>query len=242
MNVDHDDDLVARYRRMDDLVGEGEPPGLAARELEQEVAKLHAINADQPNTFVEAERNPCWLKAMQEEMTSITENKTWSLEDMSPGHRDIGLKWVFKLKRNEKGEVVKHKACLVAKGYVQKQGVDFEEVFTPVARLESVWLLLAIAAHHSWEVYHMDVKSAFLNGELKEIIYVQQPLGFMDNDNPDKVLHLHKALYGLRQAPRAWNVKLDSTLLWLKFKHCASEHGMYTHGHDWSWECTSTTL
>ena len=82
-------------------------------------------------------------------MTSITENQTWSLEDMPPGHRAIGLKWVIKLKRNEKEEVVKHKACLVAKGYVQKQGVDFEEVFASVARLESVRFLLAIEAHYS---------------------------------------------------------------------------------------------
>ena len=171
LDADHDDDLVARYRRMEDLVGGGEPPGLAARELE-EVAELHAVSADEPNTFAEAEKNPCWLKAMQEEMTSITENQTWSLEDMPPGHRAIGIKWVFKLKRNEKGEVVKHKAHLVAKGYVQKQRVDFEEVFAPVARLESVRLLLAIAAHHSWEVHHMDVKSTFLNGELKETVYV----------------------------------------------------------------------
>ena len=92
---------------------------------------------------------------------------------MLPGRRAIGLKWVFKLKRNEEREVVKHKACLVAKGYVQKQGVDFEEVSAPVARLEFVNLLLAIATHHSWEVHHMDVKSTFLNGELKEVIYVQ---------------------------------------------------------------------
>ena len=91
---------------------------------------------------------------------------------MPPGHRAIGLTWVFKLNRNKEREVVKHKARLVAKGYVQKQGVDFEEVFTPVARLESVRLLLAIAAHHSWEVHHMDVKSTFLNGELKETVYV----------------------------------------------------------------------
>ena len=168
---------------------------------------------------------------MQEEMTSIIENQTWSLENMPPGHRAIGLKWVFKLKRNEKGKVLKHKARLVAKGYIQKQGVDFEEVFVPVARLEFERLLLAIAAHCSWEVHHMDVKSAFLNGELKETIYAWQPPGFLDNDNPGKVLRLHKALYGLRQAPRAWNAKLDSTLLSLKFKHCASEHGMYTHDH-----------
>ena len=126
---------------------------------------------------------------------------------------------------------MKNKARLMAKGYVQKQGVDFEEVFAPVARLESVRLLLAIAAHYSWEVYHMDVKYAFLNGELKETIYIRQPPGFLDNDNSGKVLRLHKALYGLRQAPRAWNAKLDSTLLSLKFKGCASKHGIYTHGH-----------
>ena len=118
LDVDHDDDLVARYQRMEDLVGGGEPPGLAQRELEQEVAELYAISADEPNTFAEAERNPCWLKVMQEEMTSITDNQTWSLEDMSSRNRAIGLKWVFKLKRNEKEEVVKHKARLVAKGYV----------------------------------------------------------------------------------------------------------------------------
>jgi hypothetical protein len=144
--------------------------------------------------------------------------------------RSIGLKWVFKLKRNEEGQVVKHKAHLVTKGYVQKEGIDFNEVFVPVARLESVRLLLAIAAHHSWEVHHMDVKSTFLNGDLKEVVYVQHRPGFINDNNPDKVLRLHKALYGLRQAPRAWNAKLDNTLLSLGFKRCASKHGMYTRG------------
>jgi hypothetical protein len=137
---------------------------------------------------------------------------------------------VFKLKRNGDGQVVNHKARLVAKGYVQKEDVNFSEVFAPVARLESVRLLLAITAHHSWEVHHMDVKSGFLNGDLKEVIYVQQPPGFIDDNNPSKVLRLHKALYGLRQAPRAWNAKLDNTLLSLSFKRCISEHGMYTRG------------
>ena len=203
MDADHDDDLVARYSRMEDLVGEVEPPGLAVHELEQEMVELHAISADELNTFFEVERNPCWLKAMQEGMTSIIENRTWSLEDMPLGHRAIGLKWVYKLKRNKEGEVVKHKACLVAKCYVEKQEVDFEKVFALVARLESVRLLLAIVTHHSWKVHHMDVKSAFLNGELKETVYVRQPRGFLDNENPNKVLRLHKALYGLRQAPQA---------------------------------------
>jgi len=105
---------------------------------------------------------------------------------------------------------VKHKAHLVAKGYIQKQGDDIEEVFALVARLESIRLLLAIAAHHSWKVHHMDVKFTFLNDELKETIYVQQPPSFLEKDNPNKVLRLHKALYGLLQAQRAWNVKLDN--------------------------------
>ena len=106
---------------------------------------------------------------------------------MRSRHRAIGLKWVFKLNCNEEGEVVKH-THLVAKSYVWKQGVEFEEVFAPVARLESVCLLLAIAAHYSWEVHHMDVKSAFLDGELMETVYVRQPPSFLDNDNPNKVL------------------------------------------------------
>jgi len=118
----------------------------------------------------------------------------------------------------------------VAKGYVQRQGVDFEEVFAPVARLESVRLMLAIAAHWSWPVHHMDVKSAFLNGDLKEEVYVAQPPGFVDKHSPGKVLRLHKALYGLRQAPRAWNVKLDATLLSLGFRRSENEHGVYTRG------------
>jgi hypothetical protein len=134
------------------------------------------------------------------------------------------------VKIEEDDQVAKLKARLVAKGYVQKEGIDFSEVFAPMVRLESVRLLLAIVAHHSWEAHDMDVKSTFLNGDLKEVIYVQQPPSFIDDNNPDKVLCLHKALYGLRQAPRAWNAKLDSTLLSLGFKCCISKHGIYTRG------------
>jgi hypothetical protein len=134
---------------------------------------------------------------------------------------------VFKLKKNSAGEVIKHKARLVAKGYVQRAGVDFDEVFAPVARLDSVRLLLAIAAHAGWDVHHLDVKSAFLNGELEEEVYVTQPPGFERDGEEEKVLRLSKALYGLRQAPRAWNAKLDATLLSLGFQRCPSEHAVY---------------
>jgi hypothetical protein len=113
------------------------------------------------------------------------------------------LKWVFKVKRDPAGNIVKHKARLVAKGYAQIQGVGYDEVFAPVARLETVRLLLALAAQGQWEVHHMDVKSAFLNGDLHEEVYMQQPPSFSQPNSHGKVLRLKKALYGLKQAPRA---------------------------------------
>ena len=107
------------------------------------------------------------LCAMIEELQSIKENNTWSLVTLPKGHRPIGLKWVYNLKHDEKGDIIKHKARLVAKGYVQRHGVDFDEVFALVARMESVRVILILAAQLNWSVHHMDVKSAFLNGDLK---------------------------------------------------------------------------
>nr|GEY18901.1 ribonuclease H-like domain, reverse transcriptase, RNA-dependent DNA polymerase [Tanacetum cinerariifolium] len=129
-----------------------------------------------------------------------------------------GLKWVFKTKRDAKGKIIKYKARLVAKGYVQEPGIDFDEVFAPVARIETVRLILALAAYRGWQVHHLDVKSAFLHGDLKEEVYVIQPEGFIQQGNLGKVYKLTKALYGLRQVPRAWNMKLDQTLKSLDFK------------------------
>lgn len=118
---------------------------------------------------------------------------------------------MFKLKKNSFGEVIKHKARLMAKGYVQCTDIDFDEVCAVVARLDSVRLMLAVAARAGWEVHHLDVKSAFLNGDLDEEVYVSQPPGFVHDGEEQKVLHLHKALYGLRQALHAWNAKLAHT-------------------------------
>jgi hypothetical protein len=134
---------------------------------------------------------------------------------------------VFKVKKDPEGNVTKHKARLVAKGYAQREGVDFEEVFAPVARIETVRLLIALAARTGWKVHHMDVKSAFLNGDLCEEVYVQQPPGFVVEKGSGKVLKLRKALYGLRQAPRAWNARLDKELLKLGFVRSPHEHAVY---------------
>ena len=125
---------------------------------------------------------------------------------------------------------MKYKARLVAKGYVQRQGIDYEEVFAPVARIETVRLILALAANRSWKVHHLDVKTAFLNGELIEDVYVSQPEGFEKKGQEKMVLKLRKALYSLKQAPRAWNVKLDGSLKKIGFKKCVTEPVVYTRG------------
>lgn len=137
------------------------------------------------------------------------------------------MKWVYKLKPDAEGLLKKHKARLVAKGYVQQPGVDYEDAFAPVARIETIRLLIALAASNNWEIHHLDVKTAFLHGDLKEVVYVSQPEGFEVKGEEHKVYKLSKSLYGLRQAPRAWNTKLDQILKELKFIKCCKEQSVY---------------
>jgi hypothetical protein len=205
----HDDEEV-RFRTMENIIGDSAAPEMASCILDD--AELLLTSAEEPPTFAEAEKEANWRKAMLEEMKSIEENSTWELVDPPRGCRPIGLKWVFKVKRDEHGAIVKYKARLIARRFVQREGIDFEEVFAPVACMESVRLLLALAASNGWEVHHLDVKSAFLNGDLAEDVFVKQAPGFVVPGAEHKVLRLRKALYGLRQAPRAWNAKLDAKL------------------------------
>nr|GEX64148.1 ribonuclease H-like domain, reverse transcriptase, RNA-dependent DNA polymerase [Tanacetum cinerariifolium] len=164
---------------------------------------------------------------MKAELDSINRNNTWKLTTLPKRHKAIGLKWVFKTKRDANGNIVKHTARLVAKGYIQEHGIYFEEVFVPVARMETIRLLLAIASNNKWEVHHLDVKYAFLHGDLKEEVYVTQPEGFIKTQDQGKVYRLIKAPYELRQAPHAWNIKLDNTLKILDFKKCTLEQAIY---------------
>jgi hypothetical protein len=204
-----------RYRTYNNIIGAGElVPGLAERNL---IEELNLMSTGELCTFAEAEQDAAWRAAMQEEIDSVERNRTWELADLPQGHRAITLKWVYKLKRNEAGEIVKHKARLVVRGFVQQEGIDFDEAFAPVVRMESVRLLLALAAQEGWQVHHMDVKSGFLNGNLKKEVYVRQPTGFIVAGEEGKVLRLRKALYGLRQALQAWNSKLDNTLKKMNF-------------------------
>jgi hypothetical protein len=123
---------------------------------------------EEPTSGRQAEQNDSWREVMHEEMNSIEGNHTWRLIDLPTGHQLIGLKWVYKLKKDARGVIVKHKARSITKCYAQKARFDFNEVFAPVARLDSVRLLLALEAHKGWMIHHLDVKSTFLNGELKE--------------------------------------------------------------------------
>ena len=132
-----------------------------------------------------------------------------------PGRKLVQCKWVFKTKFATDGSPLKYKAILVAKGYSQVHGIDYNETFAPVAKMDSVRLALSIVASKQWEVHHMDLKCAFLNGDLTEEIYIQQPQGFATT--PSFVCRLRKSLYGLKQAPRAWYAKIDSSLLSLNF-------------------------
>jgi hypothetical protein len=135
---------------------------------------------------------------MLNEMMAIKANGTWELVNASASQSLIGLKWVFKTKKDASGIIIKHKVHLVAKGYVQQPGIDFDEVFPPVVRLETVRMLLVYAANEGWVVHHMDVNSAFLNGDLQEEVFVTQPLGFIIDGAEHKMLCLSKALYGLQ--------------------------------------------
>src|SRR5712692_1408941 len=131
------------------------------------------------------------------EMDALLKNNTWELVNLPPGHKAIKSKWVFKLKADGR-----FCACLVAKGFMQIPGIDYDETFSPVARFESLRLLLVLAALENWEIHQMDVKSAFLNGILNEEIYMEQPQGFIAAKQENKVCRLKRALYGLKQASR----------------------------------------
>ncbi|KAK1627194.1 hypothetical protein QYE76_001509 [Lolium multiflorum] len=174
---------------------------------------LQNILGDLKSKVFDALEDPDWVMAMHEELNNFKRNDVWTLVERPDHCRNvIGTKWVFKNKQDEHGIVVRNKARLVAQGYSQVEGVDYGETFAPVARLESIRILLAYAAHHGFKLQQMDVKSAFLNGPLHEEVYVKQPPGFEDPHHPEHVLKLKKALYGLKQAPRAWYEHLRELL------------------------------
>nr|GEY68657.1 hypothetical protein [Tanacetum cinerariifolium] len=171
------------------------------------------LTSIEPKTYKEALTQSCWIEAMQEELNAFERLEVWELVPRPYQVMVITLKWIYKVKLDELGGILKNKARLVARGYRQEEGINFEESFAPVARLEAIRIFLTYAAHKNMVVYQMDVNTAFLNGNLRKEVYVSQPDGFVDPDNPNHVYKLKKALYGLKQAPRAWYDMLSSFLL-----------------------------
>jgi hypothetical protein len=165
--------------------------------------------------------------AMQEELNNFMRNEVWHLVP-HPNQNVVGTKWVFRNKQDEHGVVTRNKARLVAKGYSQVEGLDFGETYALVSRLESIRILLAYATYHVFKLYQMDVKSAFLNGPIKEEVYVEQPPGFEDSEYPNHVYKLSKALYGFKQAPRAWYECLRDFLITNGFKVGKADHTLFT--------------
>ena len=167
----------------------------------------------EPKNIGEAIKDPDWVIAMQEELEEFERNKVWRLVPKPNNKTIIGTRWVYRNKLDDKGNVIRNKARLVAQGYNQQEGIDYDETYAPVARLEAIRLLIAFASYKGFTLHQMDVKTAFLNGTLNEEVYVKQPPGFEDQANPDHVYFLDKALYGLKQAPRAWYDCLSEYLI-----------------------------
>lgn len=168
-----------------------------------------------------------WLVAMKSEMESMYSNQVWELVEPPKGVKPIGCKWIYKKKRGIDGKVQTYKARLVAKGFTQKEGIDYEETFSPVVMLKSIRTLLSIAAHFDYEIWQMDVKTAFLNGSLDECIYMKQPEGFITSGQENLLCKLNKSIYGLKQASRSWNTCFDQSIKTFGFDQCHDESCVY---------------
>ncbi|KAM2676504.1 hypothetical protein EV1_003163 [Malus domestica] len=167
-----------------------------------------------------------WQEAMKSEMDSMYQNQVWTLVD-PPEDVHVGNKWVFKRKIDVNGNVETYKARLVAKGYRQREGIDYEETFSPVAMIKSIRIFLAIAAYHDYEIWQMDVKTAFLNGYLEEELYMTQPEGFMFKSEKTKVCKLQRSIYGLKQASRSWNIRFDPEIKTFGFTQIEDDNCVY---------------
>jgi transposase InsO family protein len=171
---------------------------------------------DDPINFrqaIESSNSQKWLDAMNEEIKSMKDNDVWDLVPLPEGAKPIGCKWIFKTKRDSKGNVERYKARLVAKGFTQKEGIDYKETFSPVSSKDSFRIIMALVAHFDLELHQMDVKTAFLNGDIDETIYMVQPENFVSDDAKQMVCKLKKSIYGLKQASRQWYYKFHQVII-----------------------------
>ncbi|GMP36789.1 hypothetical protein CsSME_00008798 [Camellia sinensis var. sinensis] len=183
-----------------------------------------------PVSYAQAMKNgnaTQWLNAMKDELKSMKDNNVWDLVELPQGTKTVGCKWVFKTKRDPKGNVERYKARLVAKGYTQKEGIDYKETYSPVSNKDSLRIVMALVAHYDLELHQMDVKTAFLNGDLHEVVYMDQPEGFQDESKENMVCRLKKSIYGLKQASRQWYLKFHEVLTKFDFKDNVVDQCVY---------------
>jgi hypothetical protein len=188
------------------------------------------INQDEPATYTEAMEGPeseKWLEAMKSKIRSMYDNQVWILVDIPSDRKAVENKWIFKKKIDMDGNVTIYKARLVAKGFRQIQGVDYDESFSPVAMLKSIQILLAIAAYFDYKISQMDIKTTFLNGNIKEELYMVQLEGFVDPKDANKVCKLQRSIYGLKQASRSWNLRFDEVIKGFGFVQNTKESCIY---------------
>jgi hypothetical protein len=177
--------------------------------------------------FEEAIQKKEWEDAMIEEYQSIIKNDVWEIVPRPKSKDVVSSKWLFKIKHVVDGSIEKYKARFVTRGFSQKEGIDYEETFAPVARYTSIRTIIALAAKMKWKLHQMDVKTAFLNGVIEEEVYIEKPQGFEVEDMKSHVCRLKKALYGLKQAPRAWYGRIDSFLTSLGFTKSKADSNLY---------------
>ncbi|CAL8169438.1 unnamed protein product [Prunus armeniaca] len=185
------------------------------------------IEPEAPTYFKAAAAQPKWQQAMAEEIQALQLQGTWNLVPHPPDKNIVGCTWIYKIKRNSNGTISRYKARLVAQGFSQEHGLDYDETFSPVVRHTTVRLVLSLAAMFKWDLRQLDVKNAFLHGELQEEVYMRQPQGFTNSTYPNYVCKLQKSLYGLKQAPHAWNAKFTGYLPSLGFQSSHSDPSMF---------------
>jgi hypothetical protein len=188
----------------------------------------HIIDTD-PSCHGEVTSQQVWQDAMAEEYQSILNNDVWDIVSRPEGKSVVTSKWIYKIKHAADGSVEKYKARFVARGFSQVEGIDYEETFAPVAQYTSIRTIIALAASMGWKLHQMDVKTAFLNGEIDEEVYIKQPEGFVIHNEKTHVCRLKKSLYGLKQAPLAWYDKMDGFLMSLGFSKSVVDPNLYHH-------------
>lgn len=191
------------------------------------VSNLDRLQVQEPKSIHEALRIPEWKKAIWEEIRALERNGTWEISELPSGKRPVGCKWIFTIKHNSDGSINRFKARLVAKGFTQSYGIDYQETFAPVAKLNTIRVLLSLASNLDWPLYQLDVKNAFLNGDLEEEVYMEIPPGFETSTNSNKVCKLKKSLYGLKQSPRAWFDRFTKVVKRVGYDQCQTDHTMF---------------